>query len=162
MVDRFNAALPANFGRAIVGDLLTPEPPPSGSPLTQGDLFRFDLAAVGLGFHHFADPALAVRRLAERLDPGGVLLIIDFAPFSPHTAAHHGHGGHGGDEAFPKAAMHTIHRHGFGEEDMRELFEGGGLRHVGYRVMEGEVEMRIGEEEKPVSRKVFLGRADKM
>lgn len=40
----------------------------------------FDVAAVGLGFHHFDDPALAARKLAARLKVGGVLVIIDFLP----------------------------------------------------------------------------------
>lgn len=44
------------------------------------DFFGFDLAVVGLGFHHFDDPNLAARRLAARLKPGGVLVILDFLP----------------------------------------------------------------------------------
>ena len=65
--------------RAYQGNLCNPgdpNPPALASP----EFFDFDIAAVGLGFHHFDDPKLAARRLAERLKPGGVLMILDFLP----------------------------------------------------------------------------------
>lgn len=65
--------------RAYQGNLCTPEDP-SPSAFASPDFFGFDVAAVGLGFHHFDDPALAARRLAERLRTGGVLVILDFLP----------------------------------------------------------------------------------
>lgn len=61
---------------ARVGDLITEEEPPA--ELSGSDLQGFSVAAVTAGVHHFADPALAIRRLAGRLRPGGVLAIIDF------------------------------------------------------------------------------------
>lgn len=103
--------------------------------------FDFDLAVVGLGFHHFDDPALAARRLVARLRPGGVLMIIDFLPHGPAHGSGHGHDRHdghdehghhheghghmgeeaGGDAAADKA-MKTVTHHGFSEEQIKEIF----------------------------------------
>lgn len=65
--------------RAYQGNLCVPEDPNPAS-LTSPEFYDFDIAAVGLGFHHFDDPKLAARRLAERLKVGGVLMILDFLP----------------------------------------------------------------------------------
>ena len=64
---------------AYQGNLCVPEDP-SPAEFASPEFFNFDVAAVGLGFHHFDDPALAARRLAERLKTGGVLVILDFLP----------------------------------------------------------------------------------
>ena len=62
---------------ARVGNLLTEAEPDSA--LDGQDLHGFDVAAIALGVHHFADPALAIERLAGRLKQGGVIVIVDFA-----------------------------------------------------------------------------------
>lgn len=59
-------------GNLCVPSALEPE------ALAAPNFFNFDIAAVGLGFHHFDDPALAAQRLVKRLNPGGVLLVLDF------------------------------------------------------------------------------------
>lgn len=92
---------------AVVGDLLQ-EPTPAH--LSDPKFFDFDVAVVGVGFHHFNDVQLATKRLAERLKPGGVLLIIDFLAY-------------GSDERFD----HIISHHGFSEETVKKLFEQAGL-----------------------------------
>ena len=97
--------------RAVQGNLLSATPSPS---LADPDLSGFDIAVVGLGFHHFDDPSLAARRLAERLKPGGVLLILDFLPHA-----------HGDANAHP--AVHTVRHAGFSEEAVREMYEGAGV-----------------------------------
>lgn len=61
------------------GNLCVPDDP-SPAAFAGPEFFNFDVAAVGLGFHHFDHPALAARRLAERLKTGGVLVILDFLP----------------------------------------------------------------------------------
>ena len=71
--------LAASEMHAYQGNLCVPEDP-SPAAFTSPEFFDFDVAAVGLGFHHFDDPALAARRLAERLKTGGVLAILDFLP----------------------------------------------------------------------------------
>lgn len=40
----------------------------------------FDAVIVGLGFHHFEDWKGSLRKLAQRVKPGGVVGIIDMAP----------------------------------------------------------------------------------
>lgn len=62
---------------AYQGNLCVPDDP-SPAAFASPEFSSFDVAAVGLGFHHFDDPSLAARRLAERLKTGGVLVILDF------------------------------------------------------------------------------------
>jgi SAM-dependent methyltransferase len=100
-----NQGLTPDFMAASVGNLLDPTDP-SPAEFAGSEWFNFDLAVVGLGFHHFEDPTLAAARLAERLRPGGVLMIIDFMP-------HHGEieieGGSGPGEG---SSQGHGHRHG--------------------------------------------------
>lgn len=106
---------------AYQGDLCNPSDP-SPVALSAPSFFDFDIAAVGLGLHHFDDPALAAKRLVERLRPGGVLLIIDFLP---HQADHvRGHGCELDKEH--SQAMATVTHHGFSPETIRAIFDGAG------------------------------------
>lgn len=74
-----NQGIPESEMLAVQGNLLDANKP-SPLELAGKEFFEFDIAAVGLGFHHFDDPALAAKRLAERLKTGGVLFIVDFLP----------------------------------------------------------------------------------
>lgn len=65
--------------RAHQGNLCDPSDPDPAA-FRGAEFWGFDVAAVGLGFHHFDDPGLAAARLAARLRPGGVLVILDFLP----------------------------------------------------------------------------------
>lgn len=89
MVDEYNGTA-SNQGlspqemHAVVGNLidsknLDPE------ELRGEEFWNFDIAAVGLGFHHFDDPALAANMLGQRLKKGGVLMIVDFLPHDHHV-----------------------------------------------------------------------------
>lgn len=53
--------------------------------MTQEQLSNFDLVAICMALHHVDDLELAVQRLADRLRPGGVLFIIDWAQKGAHT-----------------------------------------------------------------------------
>lgn len=64
--------------RARIGNLLSDEGQEEEGELAGEEMKGFSVAAVGLGVHHFADPGLAIKRLAGRLRLGGVLLIVDF------------------------------------------------------------------------------------
>ena len=116
MVDEYNTSarnqgIVADEMRAHVGNLIDPDAVPE--TLSGLAFHGFDVAAVGMGFHHFADPALAARRLAERLRTGGVLFIVDFLP---HAHPH----GHGQDGTTP---MHM----GFSEEAVSAIFATAGV-----------------------------------
>lgn len=158
---------------AVVGNLIDPTP----STALSGPQFEgFDIAAVGMGWHHFDDPPLAAKRLAERLKVGGVLLIIDFLPHAGpgHTHGHnhsHEHGSEGnhdhakdkGNESIeiPHSASHTVTHLGFSEDDTRKMFEeagvGGGFEYV--RLGKGLVFTNQGQEMK---RSVFMARGRKI
>lgn len=170
MASKFNETFSSSEapcpGSAIVGDLSTTPPSPE---LEKPELYDFDLAAIGLGFHHFADPKMAVQRLAERVKKGsGILLIIDWLPedagdSGDHVHAH-GHGqGHGCQHGHGHAsgAEATIRTHGFSENDMRTLFEGAGCTDFGFSLMPEPVELFMGEEPnvKREVKNVFLARA---
>ncbi|KAI1300483.1 S-adenosyl-L-methionine-dependent methyltransferase [Xylaria venustula] len=126
---------------AVLGDLASAT---IDEALLSPELFNFDIAVVGGGFHHFGDPELAARRLVERLKPGGVLLIWDFLPHSPphrHHQDHH-HDGHAekkGEEGKETGhdVYHSVMHHGFSEARMQEIFTAAGagtdfrLEHIG-------------------------------
>lgn len=105
---------------AHVGNLLDPAAVPES--LSGPEFHGFDVAAVGMGFHHFPDTELATKRLAERLRKGGVLFIVDFLPHADPKAHAHGHG----DGHAPGASDTVIH-FGFSEEDVRRNFEAAGV-----------------------------------
>lgn len=151
---------------AAEGNLFAREPTPS---LSEEGYSDFDVAAVGLGFHHFENPALSVQRLAERLRPGGVVFIIDLLPpsedpnstgdFVAHHRAHghgHGHGhshahDHGTEHAEPapeldqnaKDILASIHQDGFTSADMELLFSNAGLVDFGYVTLEEPLHMEM-------------------
>ncbi|EGS22689.1 uncharacterized protein CTHT_0011620 [Thermochaetoides thermophila DSM 1495] len=110
--------LSANMGlapsemRAYQGNLCVPDDP-NPAAFSGPEFFNFDIVAVGLGFHHFDDPALAARRLAERLKDGGVLTILDFLPHGKLDPSH--------------SASATVTHHGFSEEQIRGIFEQAGV-----------------------------------
>ncbi|TVY80996.1 putative methyltransferase [Lachnellula suecica] len=155
MVAEYNKSV-ANQGitpsemSAQVGNLLDPSNP-SPAALSGPELYEFDISAVGLGFHHFDDPALAAKRLVERLKPGGTLLIIDF---QPHEHMHH----------HTHAAAKTVTHMGFSEVDVKRMFEeagvGEGFEYV--VVGKGIVFTDKSDESKTVSRKVFMARGSKL
>lgn len=120
---------------------------PSPAAFSDPEFFNFDVAGVGLGFHHFDDPAFAAKQLVKRLRPGGSLFIIDFLP---HEAPGQGHG-------------HGVVKHGFSEDEIRDIFEKAGCgkdfglkemgRGVVFENMHGSGQAR--------TRHVFLARGTK-
>ncbi|KAH0564974.1 hypothetical protein GP486_001637 [Trichoglossum hirsutum] len=132
---------------AICGDLLAHTP---SSSLATKEYFNFDLAVVGLGFHHFTDPLLAAKRLVERLKPAtGILLVIDFMPHAPVAPIHHGqHPSHG--------VEHVIAHHGFAEEVTKKIFEEAGCVDIDVVILGKGFTM--GEGEVKHERSIFLAR----
>ncbi|KAI1351242.1 S-adenosyl-L-methionine-dependent methyltransferase [Xylaria sp. FL0043] len=135
-----NQGLSPEEMHAVLGDLAAEN---VDETLSTPELFNFDIAVVGGGFHHFGDPELAAKRLVERLKPGGVLLIWDFLPHGPphrhQHGHHHGHheAGHAGEKKDGHDVYHSVMHHGFSEERMREIFTAAGagtdfkLEHIG-------------------------------
>ncbi|ELR06966.1 hypothetical protein GMDG_08200 [Pseudogymnoascus destructans 20631-21] len=65
-----NQGLEEEEVHAWVGDLIDPEVD-RPREFEGEEFWGFDVAVVGLGFHHFGDAGLAARRLGERLKGGG-------------------------------------------------------------------------------------------
>lgn len=149
MVERYNSLLSSSsttnaagerlHAKAISGDLFADE---VSEELKDASLYNFDIAAIGLGFHHFSSFSTALHRLKERLASGGSLLIIDFTDDS---------------ESLPS---NTVKAHGFSEQTMTDLFKEAGLEDPVYIKMEGHVELRP-EGKSAVQKQVFLARAIK-
>ncbi|KAM3415284.1 hypothetical protein BST61_g8814 [Cercospora zeina] len=125
MVTRYNetatsAGLTHEQAHAVVGDLLCQDVNPA---LNTSEWHEFDVAAIGLGFHHFEHSLLAIKRLAERLKAStGVLLIVDFLPFDHHV----NHDSTGNSGSMNEMA-HTIKHNGFTGDQMRDMYQAAGF-----------------------------------
>ncbi|KAK1758358.1 S-adenosyl-L-methionine-dependent methyltransferase [Echria macrotheca] len=141
-----NQGLTPEEMHAYQGNLCSPSDP-SPSHLSGREFWGFDIAAVGLGFHHFDDPALAARRLVERLRVGGVLLVLDFLPHEKMETS--------------EPAAHTITRHGFSEDEIRKIFEDAGAAE-NFGLEDVAVVFNRGREGKPdMKRRLFIARGTK-
>jgi len=140
---------------ATVGNLLAEDVDPALDAYKE-----YDVAAVGLGFHHFSDSERCLRRLAQRVKEGGVVLILDWLPSGGGGGHGHGHGhGHGGgkdgEDEF-KHMRHTIAHNGFDEEGMRTLYQRAGFEGFKFVEMGESVTLVMGERE--VKKMPFLAR----
>jgi SAM-dependent methyltransferase len=174
-----NQGIPPSEMYAVTGNLIAEQ---EDKALERKEYFDFDIAAVGLGFHHFAVPALAARRLSERLKKGGVLFIVDFLPHehwdgSAHGHGHGGHGhghGHGNHEGEGKGKGHDkvkdlkeemekrgVTHMGFSEDDVRTLFEKAGVGEDFEYVVIGKGVVFTKENGDAMKREVFMARGRK-
>ncbi|PPJ55788.1 hypothetical protein CBER1_01607 [Cercospora berteroae] len=125
MVKRYNEAatssgLQHEQAHAVVGDLLGENIDPA---FNTSEWHEFDVAVIGLGFHHFEDPEAAIKRLAARLKAStGVLLIVDFLPFD-HKVNHDSSGNSGSMNEM----AHTIKHNGFTGDQMRDMYQAAGF-----------------------------------
>jgi SAM-dependent methyltransferase len=168
MVNEYNASvqnqgIPASEMRAVLGNLIDASDP-NPAALSGPEFHDFDIAVVGLGFHHFDDPALAAKRLAERLRKGGVFMIVDFMPHGHFHGSDghghgHGHGGHGHEHPAQKTVMHM----GFSEEEIKRMFEGAGVGGAFDFVLLGKgVVFEDREKGTKMERSVFMARGSKL
>jgi len=157
MVEEYNrraSAAGLSHFHAVLGDLTSAEG--VAEDLMDKDLFNFDIAGIGMGFHHFEHLQLSIDRLVERLRPGGVLFIVDLVDVSGDLAI----GEQGVGDDFTKEAARTVpHKHGFSREDLKALFEAAGCKNFGFVVYERPIVM--GEGEGAFTKKVFLAKATK-
>lgn len=150
MVDNYNEAarssgLTAEQANAVVGDLLAETVP---NELSGPEYHEFDVAAIGLGFHHFEDPNLAFKRLAERLKPEtGVLIIIDFLP---NKEGHHAH---------KHDMSHTIKHNGFDRAAMQKLYLENGFEEFAMTVLEQPAVMEM--KDRTVERSIFIAKGQR-
>ncbi|KAJ4298439.1 hypothetical protein N0V88_003469 [Collariella sp. IMI 366227] len=141
-----NQGLAPSEMHAYQGNICVAEDP-NPTAFTASEFSNFDVAAVGLGFHHFDDPALAARRLAERLKTGGVLVILDFLPHDKPDASH--------------PATSTITHHGFSEEQIKKIYEDAGLG-KDFALEELAVVFHFSKENNTeVRRRIFMARGTK-
>ncbi|AEO64986.1 uncharacterized protein THITE_2048153 [Thermothielavioides terrestris NRRL 8126] len=141
-----NQGLTHSEMHAYQGNLCVPEDP-NPAAFAAPEFFSFDVAAVGLGFHHFDDPALAARRLAERLKTGGVLVILDFFAHDKPDPSH--------------PATQTVTHHGFSEETIRRIYEEAGVG-KDFALVEAGVVFHFSKENgTEVRRRIFIARGTK-
>lgn len=79
-VERYNDAAKAPSANgvssrmlAMHGDLYTPT-----DEMSRPEWHDFDLAIISMALHHVRDPVDMLRRLRERLRPGGTLIVVEF------------------------------------------------------------------------------------
>jgi SAM-dependent methyltransferase len=158
MVVAYNTAatksgLTPQQARAVVGDFCGEEQPAAGSELQGAEFHDFDIAVIGLGFHHFEDTTRALRRLRDRVKPAtGVVVIVDFLPSDTPQHGHHHHGHHHGNrhahhhghkeaheqkpgQEFPEM-QHTIKHDGFTKEQLHGMFTAAGLEDFDFAALE--------------------------
>jgi SAM-dependent methyltransferase len=117
--------------RGVQGNLLELE---KDGPLAAADdpeFTGFHVAVVSMALHHVADPPALIKKLVERLAPGGSLVIVDWVtpegPSPDHPAAH------------------TVTRHGFNEKEMEEMFADAGLSDCSFKLHPQRSRMPWGE-----------------
>ncbi|GJD02119.1 Methyltransferase domain-containing protein [Colletotrichum higginsianum IMI 349063] len=132
---------------AVQGNLLGPFVETTKPPLDREQLSNFDLVAICMALHHVDDIDMAIKRLSERLRPGGVLLVVDWAKrdTASNSAgmdsqnAHHQHQHqyhHPQHQNQPHPASHTISHDSFTEEQMVGLFDGARCGHSSFVLAE--------------------------
>lgn len=107
--------------RAVEADILSADP--SAAVAAAGPEFSgFNLAVISMALHHIADAEGAIRALADRVVPGGAVLVIDWLE---HPQSHHQH--RADEHPLTSKARHTIAHNGFSEQKMLDLFSKAGL-----------------------------------
>jgi SAM-dependent methyltransferase len=155
MVQTYNtraaaAGLPPSQIHAIEGNVLDDA---SWSQIRANTALRdFDIAVIGMGFHHFAKPAQALERVAALLKPAtGVMVVIDIIKEADEAedAEQRKRGG---------LAAHTIHpaHNGFVEQEMKGIYADAGLEDFGWSV--GEPVRMLGKEDYEFVKTVFFSR----
>lgn len=95
---------------------------------------KFDVIFCASAYHHISSVEEITRVLVSYLNPGGTLFVVDMTKT-------------GGSSKIPEEYHHIVpHKHGFSEDEMRELFEGAGLVSFSYKELasgEGDLDLFI-------------------
>jgi SAM-dependent methyltransferase len=144
MIERYRSktesfGLPQEHIEVVVGNLLSDPPQPSS--LTSEEFRDFDLITVGQALHFFPSTAEAVKQLAGRLKPDGVLFIQDLYVEEDEDADT-------GGKQRPR---------GYAEDDVKVLMDDAGLVEFRFEVLP-EMEVELPSEE-VLKVKYFIARA---
>ncbi|MCJ1462508.1 hypothetical protein MMC07_001110 [Pseudocyphellaria aurata] len=117
---------------AIQGDLAAPLTEASHPALGRSEFFQFDVIVISMALHHIDVPEFLLERLVERLNKGGVVVIIDLAlDQEGHQNHQHIEGSHSLKNAHNPAA-HTVRHEGFSKEQIYTMLRGAGCSEVDY------------------------------
>lgn len=142
MVEQYNKfarslGVPESEIFAIQGDLVAPLTEASHPSLSSSDFFQFDLIVVSMALHHIDDPKVLLERLVERLNKGGVVIIIDWTLDQKSRQAQRPSGeDHSIQKITPHSAAHTVSYEGFSSEQMDTMLRCAGCREVDYLVLD--------------------------
>lgn len=110
---------------AVHGDLVENNTNPTFDPNTP-EFSNFDLVIMSMALHHVESPELMIRKLSEKLGPGGVLLIIDYVAASESGCLPI-------ETPADGPVKHTVSRMGFERKELGEWFENAGLSDFGWQ-----------------------------
>lgn len=142
LVEQYNKSarshgVPESQMFAIEGDLAVPLTEASHPSLGSSDFFQFDLIVISMALHHIEVPKVLIERLVERLNDGGVIVIVDFTlsqegrqTQQPSKESHSLQG----NKDHP--AAHTVRHNGFSKEDMDTMLRGAGCNEIGYLMLD--------------------------
>ncbi|EGP88280.1 uncharacterized protein MYCGRDRAFT_92754 [Zymoseptoria tritici IPO323] len=158
MVTKYNEAasssgLTHEQAHAVVGDLFTQTVAPD---LCTSEWYNFDIAVIGLGFHHFEHPDLAIKRLAERLKsetdpPVASASKSTDAPASSST-----------EPPQPaKDVQHTVKTHGFTPSQIRDFYTAAGFTPESFDITALRESATLHLSSGPSERKIFIAKATK-
>lgn len=117
--------------KAVRGNLLKPVTDPTEPPTTKEELSGFDLVAICMALHHVDGLELAIKCLAEKLRPGGVILVIDWAKLNAASASVTSESTKSSSrdnqqDQNPHPGAHTMSHESFTEDQVVVLFQQAG------------------------------------
>ncbi|KAF5353170.1 hypothetical protein D9757_012642 [Collybiopsis confluens] len=95
---------------------------------------KFDIITCSMAYHHFESLQDTTNMLVNLLKPNGMLIVVDME--APHAET----------EALIEKLDFVPHKHGFGVDEMKKVFEAAGLvefdmKHVAHASLVGGLEV---------------------
>lgn len=142
MVEQYNKSarshgVPESQVFAVQGDLVAPSTEASHPSLGGSEFFQFDLIVISMALHHIDAPKVLIERLVERLNEGGVVVVIDWTLDQEDRPAQQPiEGGHSFQGNASHPAAHTISYKGFSKGQMDTMLRCAGCNEVDYLVLD--------------------------
>lgn len=142
MVEKYNKSarshgVPESHIFAIQGDLASPLTEESHPSLSSSDFFEFDLIIMSMALHHIDVPKVLIERLVERLNEGGVVVIIDWTLNQEGSETQQQReGSHSLRGNVQNPGAHTVSHAGFSKEQMDTMLRSAGCKEVDYLVLD--------------------------